>query len=85
MGWTGDQNIDSYEEILFLGKIYCFYQKRKINAFLIKKKFRFFAIRGRMTIFNKCSKFQNDLINTLGDMTSLTRTLISIQNKMLFQ
>ena len=22
-----------------------------------------------MTIFNKCSKFQNDLINILGDMT----------------
>ena len=28
-GWTRDQNIDSYEEISFLGKIYCFYQKRK--------------------------------------------------------
>ena len=28
-GWTRDQNIDSYIEISFLGKIYCFYQKRK--------------------------------------------------------
>ena len=28
-GWTRDQNIDSYGKILFLGKIYCFYQKRK--------------------------------------------------------
>ena len=26
--WTRDQNIDLYEEILFLGKIYCFYKKR---------------------------------------------------------
>ena len=25
---------------------------------------------GLMTIFNKCSKFQNDIINIRGDMTS---------------
>ena len=29
-----------------------------------------FASHGLMTIFNKCSKFPNDVINTLGDMTS---------------
>ena len=28
-GLTRDQNIDSYEDISFLGKIYCFYQKGK--------------------------------------------------------
>ena len=28
-----------------------------------------FATHGLMTIFNKCSKFQNDPINILGDMT----------------
>ena len=32
-GWTRDQNIDSYEEISFLGKICCFYQKTKMNFF----------------------------------------------------
>ena len=29
-----------------------------------------FLTHGPMTTFNKCSKFQNDLINILGDMTS---------------
>ena len=29
-GWTRDQNIDLYEEISFLSKICCFYQKRKL-------------------------------------------------------
>ena len=28
-GWTREQHIDSYEEISLLGKICCFYQKRK--------------------------------------------------------
>ena len=37
------------------------------NDFL---KILIFAKHGLMTIFNKCSKFQNDLINILGDMTS---------------
>ena len=27
-------------------------------------------VHGLMTIFNKCFKFQNDLVNILGDMTS---------------
>ena len=29
-----------------------------------------FGTHDLMTIFNKCSKFQNDLINILGDITS---------------
>ena len=45
------------------------------NAVFIKNKNEFlkiliFSTHGHMTIFNKCSKFQNDLINILGDMTS---------------
>ena len=33
-------------------------------------KILIFATHGRLTIFDKRSKFQNDPINTLGDMTS---------------
>ena len=65
-GWTRDKNIDSYEEISFLGKKMMFLSKTKTN-FL---KILIFGTHGLMTIFNKCSKFQNDLINILGDMTS---------------
>ena len=35
------------------------------NEFL---KILIFATHGLMTILNKCSKFQNDLINILGDI-----------------
>ena len=38
----------------------------------------FFCTHGLMTILNKCSKFQNDLINILGDMTSLILILFGI-------
>ena len=41
-----------------------FYHQQMIFLILI------FATRGLMTIFNKCSKFQKDLINILGDMQS---------------
>ena len=37
------------------------------NDFL---KILIFGTHGPMTIFNKCSKFKNDLINILGDKTS---------------
>ena len=33
-------------------------------------KILIFATHGLIAIFNKCSKFQNDLINILGDMAS---------------
>ena len=33
------------------------------------RKIQIFAAHGLMTIFNKRFKFQNDLINILGDMT----------------
>ena len=36
----------------------------------LSKTILIFAAHGLQTIFNKCSKFQNDLINILGDMTS---------------
>ena len=62
-GWTKDQNIDSYEGISFLGKTYSFYLKRKWTFEKI------LATHGLISIFNKCSKIQNDLINILGDMT----------------
>ena len=57
--WTRDQNFDSYKENLFLSKT-----KKNFWKILI------FATHDLMTLFNKCSKFQNDLINMQGDMAS---------------
>ena len=60
------QEINLHEEMLFLVKIWCFYKKR-IWFFW---KILILVTHGLMAIFDQCSKFQNDLINILGDMTS---------------
>ena len=43
---------------------------------MIFLKILIFATHGLMTIFNKWSKFQNDLISILRDMTSLSHFLL---------
>ena len=58
------KKIDSYKE--FWCKMLFFNQKTKINIL----KNQIFATHGLLTIFNKCSKFQNDPINSLGYVTS---------------
>ena len=64
-GCTRDQNIDSYDEMSFCGKIFCFNQNQKLTL----AKFQTLASHGLMTIYNEWSKFQKDLTNILGDMT----------------
>ena len=51
-----------------------FLSKTKMNFW----KILIFGTHGLMTIFSKCSKFQNDLINILGDMTSSILILFGI-------
>ena len=53
------------EKCLFLVKYAVFIENE--NRF---QKILSFATHGLMTIFNKRSKFQNDLINIQGDMAS---------------
>ena len=57
---------------LIFGLNMLFLSKTKMNFW----KILIFATHGLKTIFNKCSKFQNDLINILGDMTSLSTILL---------
>ena len=61
-----DQNIDSYEEFFFFFVKYTVFIKNK-NEVLTNSDF---CYTWSNDIFNECSKFQNYLINILGDMTS---------------
>ena len=70
--WTRDKNIDSYKEMSFFGVKYVVFIENEINFWKILS----FAIHGLMTISNKWSKFQNDLINIQGDMASKIHILL---------
>ena len=52
--------------IFHFGVKYVFFSKLKMNFW----KILIFATHGLMTILNKCSKLQNDVINILGDIAS---------------
>ena len=60
-------------KFLFLGCNMPFLYNKKENEFL---RILIFATHSLMTIFNKCSKFQNYLINIIGVVTSYSHILL---------